>query len=469
MKERSNIGFLLTAEHSCFNAAFGLANVLQERGHNVVFFVHSESIFVQYVNQHGFEVIKIGPITESQVTKYTSRKRYQLWKRFTEHGPNVLLKQNRLAELIEENSLDLCFLDDVRDDINLSSIVFAKMGVPTILISYTFASKFQPECPPVFSSLIPSEEPWSTLGSRILYTLLWVWTIGSKGRTNSYDCFDYMNDSFKKLTDQIRDFGFERELRQLGMSSAWSEWKRRPCIPELVLGHRSLDWPVIASDPSRCYFGATDLSRTVADFDWSIVKSGKPVVYCSISTAGGFEKSRCPASGDTTQAVDLSKKRFRMAKRYLEVVLDCFSQREDWQLIVACGPFYETFRNSAHALNTHIFERVPQLEVLRKADLAITWGGAGTVRECINFGVPMLVFPAWTDQFGNAARVVARNIGKRGNILDVTATEMIELVDRVLADETVRASAREMQMQCSSKQEIHGVVDFVKRHTKLML
>ncbi|MBK7324607.1 putative Glycosyltransferase family 28 protein [Candidatus Propionivibrio aalborgensis] len=469
MKKHYNIGFLLTAEHSCFNAAFGLAHILQERGHNTVFFVYRESVFVQYVDQHGFKPIKIAPIVEPQATKHTIRRRFRLWKRFTEHGPNVLLKQNRLAALIEENSLDLCFLDDVRDDINLSSIVFAKMGVPTILVSYTFASRFLPEYPPIFSSLIPSDKAWSNLGSKFIYTMLWVWTIGTRGRAYSYDCFDYVEDSLRKLIDQIRDISFEPELRQLGMSSAWSEWKRRPQIPELVFGHRALDWPVIASNASRCYFGATDLSRKLADFDWSIVESGKHIVYCSISTARGFEKSRVSASEDATPIVDLSKKKFRMAKRYLEVVLDCFSRREDWQLIVACGPFFEAFRSSAHAPNTHIFERVPQLEVLKKADLAITWGGAGTVRECINFGVPMLVFPAWTDQFGNAARIVAHNIGKRGNILDVTATELIEMVESVLADKTIRASANEMRMQCNSEQEIQGVVDFVRRHTELTL
>ncbi|MFZ1752533.1 MAG: hypothetical protein WAU10_02275, partial [Caldilineaceae bacterium] len=155
MKKQCKIGFLLTPEHSCFNAAFGLAHILQERGHHVVFFAYCESIFVQYVDQHGFKVIKIPPIAEPKATKHTSRRGFRVWKRFTQHGPDVLLKQDRLAGLIEENSLDLCILDDVRDDINLSSIVLAKMSVPAILMSYTFASGFQPEYPPIFSSLIP--------------------------------------------------------------------------------------------------------------------------------------------------------------------------------------------------------------------------------------------------------------------------------------------------------------------------
>lgn len=157
-----------------------------------------------------------------------------------------------------------------------------------------------------------------------------------------------------------------------------------------------------------------------------------------------------------------------MAKRYLEVVLDCFSRREDWQLIVACGPFLRHFGAARMLLILISLNASHSLRCLRRPISRLP-GGAGTVRECINFGVPMLVFPAWTDQFGNAARIVAHNIGKRGNILDVTATELIEMVESVLADKTIRASANEMRMQCNSEQEIQGVVDFVRRHTELTL
>lgn len=469
MQKQYNIGFLLTAEHSCYNAAFGLANALQERGHKAMFLVNDESIFVQYVNLNGFKVVKMAPIAESQKTKQNRKKWFRVWERLTEQGPSVLLKQDRLAALIEQNSLDLCFLDDVRDDVNLASVVLARMGVPTILLSYTFASGFQSEYPPVFSSIIPPDKTKPRFGLEIVNTLLWVWTICTKGRPYSYDSFDYVKQSFEKLLDQIRGFSFERELRQFGWASTWSEWKRRPLIPQIVFGHRTLDWPAIVANPGRCYFGTADLFRKNSDFDWSIVESDKPIVYCSISTARGFEKTRVSASPGAAQIVDLSEKKFRMAKRYLEVILDCFSQRKDWQLIIACGPFYEALRNGVRAPNIHMFERTPQLAVLEKVDLAITWGGAGTVRECINFGVPMLVFPAWTDQFGNAARVVARNVGMRGNILDFTPAQMIEMVERVLTDETIRTAVGDMRMQCNSEHEIQGVVDFVRCHTALAL
>ena len=56
----------------------------------------------------------------------------------------------------------------------------------------------------------------------------------------------------------------------------------------------------------------------------------------------------------------------------------------------------------------------------------------------------MVVLPAWTDQFGNAARVVSRNVGVRGDLMEVTAEKLTAMVERVLTDQTIRASSSEM-------------------------
>ena len=84
-----------------------------------------------------------------------------------------------------------------------------------------------------------------------------------------------------------------------------------------------------------------------------------------------------------------------MAKRYLDVVIVAFSQRTEWQLILACGPFYESLRGGTIPPNIHLFARVPQLEVLEQVDLTITWGGAGTIRN-----VQVLGSRCWSSRRG---------------------------------------------------------------------
>ena len=464
-----NVGFALMSEHSSYNAALGLARVVQERGHNPIFFVSDQTIFSQFVRTHGFQAAAIPPGHESHFAKPDKIARFRLWKRLQNRAASIRVEQDFLVDLIRTNSLDLCFVDAVRYDLYPFALALAKAGVPTMLLSYTFASRFGTAYPPVFSAATPPGATGPNARSSAMHALHWAWALGTRGRSHAFGRAEYAQLVAKKWLDQMRNVSFERELRRCGRRSAWSEWKRRPLIPEVVFGHRTLDWPAIASDPGRYYFGTTDLFRQTSDFDWSIVDPNKPVVYCNLSTINGFENIDASGSGRAAAAADPSVTRFRMAKRYVETVLRCFAQRPEWQLLIACGPFYPTLQDAALTPNIHLFERLPQLAVLERADLAITWGGAGTVRECINHGVPMVVLPAWTDQFGNAARVVARNVGVRGDLMEVTPETLMAMVERGLTDQTIRTSLSELRMQCNASQEMEGLLAFVGRHTGLKL
>jgi UDP:flavonoid glycosyltransferase YjiC (YdhE family) len=64
----------------------------------------------------------------------------------------------------------------------------------------------------------------------------------------------------------------------------------------------------------------------------------------------------------------------------------------------------------------------------------INHGGLGAVKECILFGVPMIVFPCRWDQPHNAARVVYHGLGVRGNINDASVEQIHSLIDVVDKD-----------------------------------
>jgi hypothetical protein len=460
MKKRHNIGFLLMNEHSVYNAALGLARALQERGQNVLFFVPHGTMFSQYVNAHGFKVVNFLAAREPGMLNSGKRRSVRLWDRFKEHSENVRWKQSCMSELMKSNSLDLCFIDFIRDDVYLYVDMLCRLGIPTILLSYTFASRFSTEYPPVFSSMLHVDSKSPSALSRIVYASLWIWAIATDGRAHTNDVRESFQELLKKLLSQLVNLTFEPRMRKLGWRSEWGEYKRRPLLPEVVFGHRALDWAASASRPERFYFGATDLLRKSPAFDWSMIDEGKPIICCSISTARGFAR---------TKTFDMTKTKARIARRYLEAIIEAFTRRTDWQLIVGCGPFLETLRSRVRSPNIHVFETLPQLAVLDKADLAITWGGAGALRECISFGVPMLIFPAWSDQFGNAARASSRNVGIRGDMRDVTPTKIMEMVEKVLSDTKIRASVHGMQSQCDVRSEIEGLMRFVGCHTGLEL
>ena len=99
-------------------------------------------------------------------------------------------------------------------------------------------------------------------------------------------------------------------------------------------------------------------------------------------------------------------------------------------------------------LPSHILVRrhVPQLAVLRRADVFVTHGGMNSVLESLHFGVPMVVLPQQLEQLLIGQAVAERGAGRvlrqhlRG--ADVPPATLRATVDSLLEDRTARASAR---------------------------
>jgi len=87
--------------------------------------------------------------------------------------------------------------------------------------------------------------------------------------------------------------------------------------------------------------------------------------------------------------------------------------------------------------NVHAFAYIPQLRVLRAADLSINHGGIHTIHECLHFGVPMLVYHGKkSDQPGCAARVQYHGVGVMAD-KDVDVPSVIrEKINMVLSWDT---------------------------------
>src|SRR5262249_49884574 len=131
---------------------------------------------------------------------------------------------------------------------------------------------------------------------------------------------------------------------------------------------------------------------------------------------------------------------------FLLRVLDAFRNLPDVVVIVATGDERTTAALSARAAsNIHVFDFVPQLEMLRITDVFITHGGSGSVREALARAVPMLVYPRSHDQIGNAARVVFHRLGLRGDRRRDTAPAIRDKALRILAEPAFRDNVRRLK------------------------
>lgn len=85
--------------------------------------------------------------------------------------------------------------------------------------------------------------------------------------------------------------------------------------------------------------------------------------------------------------------------------------------------------------NVHVLPFVPQLDILKHCHLMIQHGGLGTIKESIQFQVPMLLYPRKRngyDWLGNAARVKYGRLGIVGNIFKDNPIQIKENIKKAL-------------------------------------
>ncbi len=96
---------------------------------------------------------------------------------------------------------------------------------------------------------------------------------------------------------------------------------------------------------------------------------------------------------------------------FIELFSKIAKEHSDWEIILN-----STSEQLEKPENLHLFEFIPQLEILKIADLSINHGGIHTINECIHFRVPMIIISGDKhDQNGCAARCFYHGIAMETN------------------------------------------------------
>jgi UDP:flavonoid glycosyltransferase YjiC (YdhE family) len=109
---------------------------------------------------------------------------------------------------------------------------------------------------------------------------------------------------------------------------------------------------------------------------------------------------------------------------FVELLCNIAKNQPDWEIIVN-----STANLIEKPTNLHLFNFIPQLEVLKIADLSINHGGIHTINECIHFQVPMIIISGKKhDQNGCAARCYYHGIAKKAkpNNLESSITDSFQ-------------------------------------------
>ena len=131
---------------------------------------------------------------------------------------------------------------------------------------------------------------------------------------------------------------------------------------------------------------------------------------------------------------------------YFQRVIKAVSDKPNYDLILAVGRDLPLGRFEPTPDNVYLFERVPQLDLLKRADVALTHGGINTINECILLGVPVVVYSdGFLDRNGCAARVAYHGLGLRGDFRRDTASQIARNIDHVLHNPQYRANIERMR------------------------
>eukprot|EP00058_Branchiostoma_floridae_P003053 XP_002588541.1 hypothetical protein BRAFLDRAFT_220703 [Branchiostoma floridae] len=93
--------------------------------------------------------------------------------------------------------------------------------------------------------------------------------------------------------------------------------------------------------------------------------------------------------------------------------------------------------------NTKLVAWLPQNDLLGhpRTRAFITHAGIRGVYEALHHGVPMVCLPLFSDQPGNAARVVARGLGVKLNLRTVTTDQLYKAIIHILTNSSYRETA----------------------------
>lgn len=125
---------------------------------------------------------------------------------------------------------------------------------------------------------------------------------------------------------------------------------------------------------------------------------------------------------------------------YSDFYQKCFEafRETEFQIIMSVGNKTDIGTLGIIPDNFIVRSYIPQLEVLKQADIFISHGGLNSVSEALFYGVPIIAVPITSDQPAVAKRLTELGAGLELRMEDMTPDLLRECVSAVLSDQKYR-------------------------------
>ncbi|MET0900731.1 MAG: nucleotide disphospho-sugar-binding domain-containing protein [Mycobacterium sp.] len=421
------IMFWPESAHGPTNQCIGLAAILRDRGHTIVF--AAESSWAGKLAPFGF-IEELVDLAEPEVdageqdagkfwTDFIAETAPEFRKPTIEQLESFILptyqalidgakySEPRLRDIIATHRPDVIVEDNV---VLFPALVTS--GAPFVrIVSCSPLEVPGPNVPPPFSGL-PSDDPsqWDTYRAEYERTHRAVWSdfdawVQAQGADPLPDL------EFMPRTNAANLYVFPAEADYLEARPFDSSWTR-------------MDSSVRETDQE--YLLPAEVAHRPAD---------SALIYLSLGSLGGAD-------------VELMQR--------LVDVLGTTRHR----FVVSMGP--QAARLSL-ADNMVGAQMVPQTKVIPQVDLVISHGGNNTVTETLHFGKPLIVLPLFWDQYENAQRVDELGFGIRLDTYAFADAELTGAVDRLLADADLRNRLADIGAAIRARDGLRVGADVIER------
>ncbi len=408
--------FIILPYPSHYNACFGLAQKAQDRGFKVVFtgYPHLKDHIekqgytfhaMEYTSEYNIQTIKgfIAFFLRSLLEKKEIRNRYRVWYRSVIEIRSVH-EQYRPVQIFLDAHLSHYYL------------YLLKYRQSITILSTKLSTKRSPGLPPLNSFYVPKDTYLSKLYCEALW-IKYIVKIRLRRLKNSLaflgkDEHHFQQRLCKKHGVQWNSIFEQQNTFFIGLKET----------PTLILGSEKLEFPTRKIRPYEKYFQlpihrneekyfTQDYMRVLERIQYLKNTRAFSTIYCAWGTLN---------NGDT-----------KVVSSFMNRLVDTIITREDLILVVSTGSM-----NIDIEENDQIFllDRVPQLNMLNHSDMMITHGGHNSIKECLQVGVPMLVYPlnVKVDQPGNAVRVYVNGYGIYGQMNKDTPEMILNKINGVL-------------------------------------
>lgn len=140
-------------------------------------------------------------------------------------------------------------------------------------------------------------------------------------------------------------------------------------------------------------------------------------------------------------------------QRFFSKIITAMQDMADTFLVLCIGPDLLISDMDSPGENVMIVNWISQIGLLQHTALALTHGGIGTLKECMYYGVPVIVLPIARDQPDNARRMVQHGLGETADILEVPVATLKTMIPDVLTNDSIRTKVNTMKALLRRQEE----------------